>query len=345
MRSLVLMLSLATLSGALAAQTAAPDADSPAAEAHIAKAVTIAGADLTKPLFLCHRNGLNVVLTASREGSTQWLEPTKAFDNLYFVGNKFIGVWIVKTSAGLILFDSSESTEEARDHLVPGLRKLGLDPAQIRYVIVTHAHWDHFGGAEYLKETYGARIGFGAPDWALLERELPGSLERSDRTPPQKDLVVNDGDRLTLGDTTIQLYVTPGHTPGTVSALIPAREGGHTYILSLLGSTAFPPTIEPTERTGGLRSYDNSVRRLSKIGSDAGAVGILNTHIFVDGSEERLAAARERTKDAPNPFLLGTAAVTRYYGILDECLQAAEERPLVQSEWSKPLPPATGSGR
>jgi metallo-beta-lactamase class B len=279
-----------------------------------------------------------VVATEQREGSTQWLEPTKVFDNIFFVGNNFVGVWIVRTSTGLVLFDSSESTDEARDHLVPGLRTLGLDPAQIRYVIVTHAHWDHFGGAKYLHDTYGAHIGLGAPDWTLLSRELPGSLERLDRTPPDRDLVINDGQALTLGDTTIKLYVTPGHTPGTVSAIIPAREGGKTYKLSLLGSTAFPPTLEPTDRTGGLLGYDRSIQRFSQISSSAEAVGILNTHIFADGSTERLAAARARKAGDPNPFVLGPDFVKRYYGILDECLQAAATRPLVPSEWSKPLP-------
>jgi metallo-beta-lactamase class B len=336
MRNAVLVFVLAFSVNALSAQSA--PADTPAAKIYEDKAAAIAGTDLTQPLFLCRPDALNVVLTALKEGSKHWLEPTKAFDNLFFVGNGFVGVWIVKTSDGLILFDSGESTDEARDHLVPGIQQLGLDPRQIRYVIVTHAHWDHFGGAKYLHDTYGARVGLGAPDWVLLSEEKPGSLERGDKTPPDKDLVITDGQTLTLGDTTIKLYVTPGHTPGTVSALIPARENGKTYELSLLGSTAFPPTLEPTQRTGGLLSYDRSVKRLSDISSKADAVGILNTHIFVDGSAERLAAARVRKPGDPNPFLIGRDAVTRYYGILDECLQATETRPITESEWTQKIP-------
>src|ERR1700722_11565121 len=109
----------------------AAKSDTPAALPHVARATQIAGNDLTRPLFQCRPDGGNVVATAQREGSTQWLEPTKAFDNVFFVGNNFVGVWIVRTSDGLVLFDSTESTDEARDHLVPGLRTLGLDPAQI----------------------------------------------------------------------------------------------------------------------------------------------------------------------------------------------------------------------
>jgi metallo-beta-lactamase class B len=311
--------------------------DTPAATLHVAKATAIAGTDLTKPLFLCRPDGISVVAKALREGSSQWVEPTRAFDNLYFVGNNFVGVFIVRTSAGLILFDSTESSDQARDHLVPGLIKLGLDPKDIRYVIVTHAHWDHYGGANYLKTTYGARIGLSGPDWTLLEHEAPGSLERDGQTPPTRDLVIHDGQKLTLGDTTITLYVTPGHTPGTVSAIIPAKEGGKIYPLSLLGSTAFPPTLEPTDRVGGLRAYDDSVKRFSEISRAAGAVGLLNTHHFADGTTERLAAARARAPGQPNPFLIDSDAVSRYYGILDQCLLAAEARPLRPNEWSKPL--------
>jgi len=312
-----------------------PLPDVPAAVEHVTKATTLAGTDLAKPLFLCRPDAIKTVVKALREGTDQWLEPTRAFDNLYFVGNNFVGVFILRTSDGLILFDSSESTEQARDHLVPGIRQLGLDPKDIKYVIVTHAHWDHYGGAKYLKDTYGARIGLSEPDWILLEHEAPGSLERGEQTPPTRDLVVTDGQKLTLGDTTVTLYVTPGHTPGTVSAIIPAKEGGKTYPVSLLGSTAFPPNLQPNEHAGGLLAYDNSVRRFAEVSRDAGAVGILNTHLFADGTTERLAVARARTQGQPNPFLIGTDAVGRYYAILDQCLLAAEARPLQPDAWTK----------
>jgi metallo-beta-lactamase class B len=312
-------------------------ADVPEALPHVAKATALAGQDLTRPLFLCQPDGIKVVAKAQAEGAKVWLEPTKAFDNLFFVGNEFVGVWILRTREGLVLFDSSQSTDEARDHLVPGLRELGLDPAQIRYVIVTHAHWDHYGGAKYLHDTYGARVGLSEADWTLLSLEAPGTLERRDRTPPAKDFVITDGQKLTLGDTTVTFYITPGHTPGTVSAIIPAREGDKTFNLSLLGSTAFPPTLESTNRTGGLLAYDRSVKRLAELSKAAGAVGLLNTHIFVDGSTERLAAAQKRAKVQKNPFVLGEDAVRRYYGILDECLQAAAKRPLPDNDWAKPI--------
>lgn len=104
---------------------------------------------------------------------------------------------------------------------------------------------------------------------------------------------------------------------------------------------AFPPSVEPTERVGGLRKCDESVLRFFELSKRAGAVGILNTHVFADGGLARLSAIRARTAGQPNPFLIGAEATARYYGILHECLQAALARPQVASDWTKPPPAAS----
>jgi metallo-beta-lactamase class B len=328
-------------SGTDAPLEATAGADPPAATEHVRAAAALARTDLTVPLFLCRADSGSVVRHALETAATTWVEPTRAFDNLYYVGNEFVGVWVLRTSAGLVLFDSSSSADEAEHHLVPGLVKLGLDPAQIKYVIVTHGHWDHFGGAAYLQKTFGAHIALSGPDWDLIEKAPPTSLEANDHPIPRRDVTLLDGQRITLGDTTFTVYLTPGHTPGTVSAIVPARENGQTYALSLFGSVAFPPTIEPTDRTGGLRKYDGSVQRFGEISHGAGAVGILNTHVFAEGGLNRLALARARRPDQPNPFLLGGDAVSRYYGILHECLQAAESRTQVVTDRARPTPSIT----
>ena len=320
-----------------AVKPAAAVAESPAAAQHVLAANALAKSDLTTPLFLCRADSGNVVRQNLESGSKKWLEPSQIFDNLYYVGNEFVGVLVLRTSAGLILFDSSSSTDEAEHHLVPGLVKLGLNPKDIKYVVVTHGHWDHFGGAAYLQKTYAAKVALGAADWDLIEKAPPQSLEANEHPIPKREIAVKDGQKLTLGDTTVTLYVTPGHTPATVSAIVPVRDRGTPRTLSLYGSVAFPPSIEPTERVGGLRKYDQSVQRFAEISKQAGAVGILNTHVFADGGLARLNALRTRKPNEPNPFLIGAEATSRYYGILHECLQAAQARPQVATEWTKPL--------
>jgi metallo-beta-lactamase class B len=318
-------IALLLTTGAALAQPAPPP-DVPGALPHIARARELAGKDHLKAVALCDPQGTAKFAQYANSAMNQWFEPTKAFDNIYYIGSEFVGVWVIKTSKGLILIDSMGSTEDARDHLVPGLKKLGLDPAQIKYVLVTHGHWDHYGGAQYLADTFGARIGLSEADWQLMARLQPGSPARLDRTPPHKDMVITDGMNLSLGDTTIALHVTPGHTPGTISAIIPARERGKTYPMSLLGGTAFPVTLEPNANGGGLLANSATVRRLAAISRAAGAVGLLNTHVSVDGSSERLHAAARRQPGQPNPFVIGADVVRRHYAIFDECLQAAIAR-------------------
>jgi metallo-beta-lactamase class B len=311
----------------LPAATALPD--TAASLAHVEQARRLAGDDLPKPLQLCDQNrGIGGTYAETRNN---WLEPVRVFDNLYFVGSQFVGVWILDTGAGLILFDALGSTEEARDRLIPGMRKLGLDPAQIKYVLPTHGHWDHYGGAQYLHDTFGSRTAMSEADWREMETLPRDSMqlrmpEGIYVPPPKRDMVLTDGTELTLGETTVTIYVTPGHSPGTISALIPVRDGSRTLILSLLGGTAFPITIEPAEHSAGLLAFSDSVERLARLSKEAGAVGIINTHINNDGSHDRMQALAARQPGQRHPFEIGADAVARHYAVIDACLKAATER-------------------
>ncbi|HYQ46530.1 MAG TPA: MBL fold metallo-hydrolase [Polyangiaceae bacterium] len=304
-----------------------PAAADSSAEAHVARAKQLAGTDLTQPLVLCKTvaEAREVVLARLKSGGNAVIPPTKLFDNLYFVGNQFVGVFVLKTSAGLILFDSLSSTNDVKTVLEPGLAQLGLDPHQIRDVVVTHGHYDHFGGAAYLQQTYGAHVLLGAADWRFIEQEKrsPG-VEGGE--VPKHDVEVSDGQILSLGDTSVTLHLTPGHTPGTVSAIVPAIEQGKSYKLALFGSVLFPPNREPTPANGGLALYERSVQHFDTVSNEAKVDGILNTHTFIDGTAARLEQARNRKAGEPNPFLIGTANAHRYHEILHECVAAALAR-------------------
>jgi metallo-beta-lactamase class B len=175
--------------------------------------------------------------------STWYAEPVKVFDNLYFVGEKDYGAWAVTTSEGIIIIDAIFDYS-VEDEIVNGLKKLGLNPAAIKYVIVSHAHRDHVGGAGYLQERFGSRVIMGAEDWALLER-TPATWLKA-----RRDMVATDGQKLTLGDTTITIYVTPGHTLGTLSLLVPVKDNGKPHLAASWGGTGFNGCAEapPTSR-------------------------------------------------------------------------------------------------
>ncbi len=312
---------------AVAPAPTVPSAVASGAAAHVAKARELAGTDLTQPLLLCKtvNEAKDIVLSKAKGDTKIVVPPTRLFDNLSFVGNQFVGVFVLQTSAGLILFDSLTSTDDVKTVLEPGLKQLGLAPADVRDVVVTHGHFDHFGGAAYLQKTYGAHILLSAADWSFIEQQkkAPG-VEGGEI--PKHDVEVSDGQVLRLGDTSVTLFLTPGHTPGTVSAIIPAIEHGKTYELSLFGSVLFPATREPTANNGGLALYAQSIEHFDAVSSQAKVDGILNTHTFIDGTAERLEQARHRAPGAANPFLTGTANAHRYYGILQECVNAALDR-------------------
>jgi metallo-beta-lactamase class B len=115
---------------------------------------------------------------------TWFIEPAKVFDNLYFVGSKIHSSWALTTSQGIILIDTL-FTYNSEEEIVGGLKKLGLDPATVKYVIISHAHSDHVGGAKMMQDRFGSRLVMGAPDWDSIERSVNGYPQGK----PRRDIV------------------------------------------------------------------------------------------------------------------------------------------------------------
>lgn len=315
---------LLALASAASTALAHSPAEPPDVQANVDEATRLARKDLAAALFFCEANPTAKVLKMLKEGLGNWFEPTRLFDNLYFIGNHFVGVFVLQTSDGLVLFDSGTSLEDAEKHIAPGLGQLGLDPKDIKFIVVTHGHWDHFGGALWFQDHYKTPVGLSAVDWNMIERIPPSSPEVAGHPIPHRDRVITDGQVLKIGETAVHLYITPGHTPGTVSAIFPVRQGGTSHVVSLLGSTAFPGTIEPTDKTGGLGAYRRSIERFNALSRDAHADIQLNTHLFAFGGIEHL----EQTQSSGNgnSFVIGREAIDRYYRLLDRCMQASEAR-------------------
>ena len=102
---------------------------------------------------------------------SQWYaEPAKVFDNLYYVGTKNGSVWAVTTSEGIILIDSNEDFAVEAE-VVDGLKKMGLDPANIKYNVITASHKLSYGGAKFLQEHYRTRILISEADWNVIAKD------------------------------------------------------------------------------------------------------------------------------------------------------------------------------
>ena len=252
--------------------------------------------------------------------ATWYREPAKVFDNLYFFGTIEHSAWAVTTSAGIIIIDTIYDYN-VQEEVEGGMKKLGLDPKTIKYVIVSHGHGDHSGGAKFLQDTYGARVILGAEDWDLLDR--------STGTRPKRDMVATDGMKLTLGDTTLTIYKTPGHTLGTISTLVPLKDNGVAHLAAYWGGTAFnwmngPGAYITPERPPRFwfQTYHNSATRFRDIVSTSGADVLISNHTIFDGSKTKLPAVMARKAGQPNPYVIGKEGVMRYLTTVDECAQA-----------------------
>jgi metallo-beta-lactamase class B len=250
----------------------------------------------------------------------------KVFDNLYFVGQTEYAAWAVTTSEGIILVDAiyDYSVEE---QVVNGLKKLGLDPSTIKFVVVSHGHSDHAGGAKYLQDNFGAKVVMSAADWDLLERD-GGTWPK-----PQRDMIATDGQKLTLGDTTLTLHPTPGHTLGTISTLIPVRDNGVPHVAAEWGGTLFNwlnnrrayITSQRPDRFW-FETYIGSARRFRDIAGKAGADIIISNHTIYDASKQKLTLLASRQPGDRHPYVIGRDAVQRYLTVAEQCAAAALER-------------------
>ena len=316
---LIGLLSAAGLAAGLGGASVSGQTGADSVEAHVAAAKAAAGKEHTALLNLC--GGPAPPAAQGPPERSQWhAEPLKVFDNLYFVGQTEYSAWAVTTSAGIILIDTIFDYS-VEDEVVGGLKKLGLDPAMIKYAIVSHGHFDHSGGAKYLQDHFGTRIILSSADWDLLERGT--------QTRPKRDMVATDGQKLTLGDTTLTLYLTPGHTLGTISTLIPVKDGGTPHLVAEWGGTGFNwirnrrGYITPSRPDRfWFETYSRSAERFRGIVEKAGADALIANHTRLDGSKTKLPALAKRRPGDPHPYVIGNDSVKRYLTVADECAKA-----------------------
>jgi len=281
------------------------------ADGYVAQAGALAATDLSAPFeFFCvpgNARGTN------RDGPS--ITPAKLFDNLYVFGNADTVVYALTTSDGILLIDSGYpgTTETV---IVPGLTALGLDPADVRIVLLGHGHADHFGGAAYFQDRFGARIGAAEADWVMMAQ---AGAEPNAPQSPRRDLIVEDRVPVTLGNTRVTPVAIPGHTPGSLGFIFEVADRGASHTAGLFGGTIL---LADRITTDGLEQYVDSIARWIDIANDMGVDVEIQNHPLFDDTPARLAALTTRAPGAPHPFQMSTERYTRFWQIVAACMQA-----------------------
>jgi metallo-beta-lactamase class B len=306
-----------TGSGAAAQPQAAPAprADSAAVAAIVERARAAAGSEWADAVdFFCGAAG-----RANRADDPE-IKPTRVFDNLYAIGRTGTVVWAVTTPAGILLIDAGYP-DQLEQVLLPGLRAAGLDPDDVRYVLVGHGHADHFGGASYFQQR-GARVALAAADWDLIENPPAapaGAPAPAGLPPPRRDVVVADGEPIEFGGVSIMPILIPGHTPGALGFVFEVSDGARTHTAALFGGSILLSNRISNE---GLAQYVQSVERFAAATRQLGADVEIQNHPLYDGFGAKLERLARRAPSDPHPFVVGRDAYQRFLTVMAECARA-----------------------
>lgn len=259
--------------------------------------------------------------------AVQRIAPFRAFDNVYFVGICWVSSWLIVDPAGDILIDTLH--EPHVDTLLANVAAVGAKPADIRYVLITHGHFDHAGGAAHLRKVLpNARFVMTRKGWAEA-RANAAAGSPSPWTMLAPEITAKNGDRIRVGKTVVTIYETPGHTPGTASFVYRVRDGNKTYRAVTVGGLG----LNAIKNVGQVEDYVRSVKRLQAM-ADAKRDPItvsLTTHPPAAGmyaQADRLAA---RKPGEINPFVDPAA----FKAQLADLLKRGEARLAIEREKAK----------
>jgi metallo-beta-lactamase class B len=257
---------------------------------------------------------------ATPDRSGWYASPYKVFDNLYWLGTRQHSSWALRTSEGIIIIDTNFAWA-TQPEIIDGLTALGLDPRDIEYVVISHAHGDHDQGAAELQRRYGAKVVMGAADWeSTLQRPATAA-----GGVPKRDVSVGpEGAKITLGDTTVTIVATPGHTPGTLSYVFPVKDQGRPVMVAYSGGTLTGAFGSDAARWD---EYVASQRKIAKAAADANATVMLSNHSEYDGAYTRARLVGTKREVGENhPFIVGADSVQRYFTVMAECALASKLR-------------------
>lgn len=231
---------------------------------------------------------------------------TKIMDDVWYVGDHYIGQFIFKSSSGFLLLDTMFNSTDAQTKTIPALNALGLSPSlPVGGLYLTHGHGDHDGGAFYLQQQFGMPIVMGSAD-AVGKQYTATPVDSGNPNPVS----------VTLAGRELTLLSTPGHTNGSLTAIIPIHDGGRETHAVVVGGSAMPTTIS------GSRNYLDGVERTYSLAKVMNAEASFHPHPVFDGSKRNLNQINASGLTTPSPFVIGNERILRGIAILRQCSAA-----------------------
>lgn len=232
--------------------------------------------------------------------AAQKVETWKPFDNVDYVGICWVSAWLVHTDDGVVLIDTLYGP--FTNQLIENIKSVGVDMADIKYVLMTHGHFDHTGGAAALKPLLpNAKFVMTQGGWDEAIESAAASKGRRKWEMIPQEVVVADGDTIEVGGNVFRIYETPGHTWGTASFSYDVMDGEDTYRAITIGGLGLNAIDGPAQ----VEAYIESVDRVRNL-VDVAAEGInvhLTTHGFSNNMEEDRLKLAERKPGEPNVFV------------------------------------------
>ena len=277
------------------------------------------------------------------EGGVQFM------DNAWYFGTDVTGAVVVKTDAGLLLFDALTTPEDGQTQLIDQMEKAGLDPADITHIFIGHRHGDHTGAINLIRGEHApdAVVVAGEPDaqWMTEQRNgledgsiQPGRLpenataeqiqEALDRQlaqlPETIDISIPAFDGLNVGSmeldvgggTTVHVVMQPGHTPGQISVIVPVAHDGEEHNLLVWSGN---------DQLSAARQYAMSTDFVRIVAEQENADAFINTHAYQGAMFYHLRQLKD-DPSADNPLLMGADGVSRMLGVFADCQRAAAQR-------------------
>ena len=203
------------------------------------------------------KNHKEVVYNAANRPWLLWHRPFRVAPRIYYVGNTWVGAYLIDTGSGLILLDTTLFEDVYL--VLESIRDLGFNPHDIRHILLSHCHIDHSGGVCAIKALSGAKVWQSKEDTEFMSRPANRFGDGFKAMEYDVDCYYDNDVPLELGDVSIRTLLTPGHTPGTTSFFITVPdEAGASLVVAMHGGVGVNTmNDEYFERFGedrGLRS-------------------------------------------------------------------------------------------